>query len=167
MAQWYVTLAGIELGPLADGQLRQLALSGRLRPDDLVRSVGMARSVKADRLRGLFGSPSKGHHVAHPRTPATFSAWYERHPGRWPACLQLLAWFLYGFLWIPGWWALDLLGAQDENVQRLGRRVLETVGCLTIIVVTAVSMRQKQDERIDPSIGRNDPRVTATSPAAP
>jgi uncharacterized RDD family membrane protein YckC len=33
-----------------------------------------------------------------------FSAWYSSRLGRLPVVLQILLWFLYGFLWIPLWY---------------------------------------------------------------
>jgi len=54
MANWFVTIEGKEQGPLTDGQLRQLARSGRLQRFDLVRREGSDRQVEATHLKGLF-----------------------------------------------------------------------------------------------------------------
>lgn len=163
MAQWYITLAGVELGPIGDDQLRRLAVEGRLRPDDRVRRSGMMHTVEAARIGGLFGCRSELAHQPDAGSLTTFSAWYRQHPGRWPFWAQLLAWLLYGFLWVPGWWALDLMCSQEEEVRRFGRRVLETVGCITIIVIVAITLREKQLERGELSMERQVPSKTTST----
>jgi len=45
---------GKQLGPFADDQLKQLASSGKLKPNDLVQRHGMATPVAASQIPGLF-----------------------------------------------------------------------------------------------------------------
>jgi hypothetical protein len=54
MANWFVTIEGKEQGPLTNGQLRQLAVEGQLQPNDLVSREGLAASIVAGKIRGLF-----------------------------------------------------------------------------------------------------------------
>ncbi len=168
MANWYITLAGVELGPIRENHLRQLADLGRLKPNDHVRKVGMSHAVEAARIKGLFDPRNQHPEQQNAGSLATFSAWYRQHPGRWPIWAQLIAWFLYGFLWIPAWWALDLICSQDDEVQQFGKRVLETVGCIAIIVVVAATLREKQRDRTEPPAERGvPPRMTASAHPTP
>lgn len=63
---WYYVTGNQRNGPVSDDQLRQLAASRRLRPDDLVWKDGMADWVEAQRVVGLFGSTP-------PNVPPPFS----------------------------------------------------------------------------------------------
>jgi hypothetical protein len=60
--EWFYTQHGQQQGPVAAAQLKQLAVSGKLRPTDLVWKEGMANWVPASATRGLFpsGPPSSG-----------------------------------------------------------------------------------------------------------
>ncbi len=168
MANWYITLAGVELGPIRDNHLWELARSGRLRPGDHVRKSGMTHAVEAARIKGLFDCRPQHaeRQLAEPLT--TFSAWYRQYPGRWPFWAQLIAWFLYGFLWIPAWWALDLICSQDDEVQQFGRRVLETVGCIAIVVSVAANLKQQAGDQAEPPAElRRYPGTTAMADASP
>jgi hypothetical protein len=128
----------------------------------------MTSTVEAGQIRGLFHCRSEPSGQKNASSLVTFSAWYQQHPGRWPVWAQLLAWFLYGFLWIPGWWALDLVGSQDAEVQRFGRRVLETVGCIAIIVLVAITLRERQRDRPEPPVERRiPPGIASTAHASP
>lgn len=144
MATWFVNLGGTELGPVNDAQLRELAASGKLAPDDLVRKEGMDQKVQAGKIRGLFAGAAMPPPlpVAGPQSPslatdyAIFSAWYEDHVGSWAKPLQVLAWVFYGFLWIPGWWAFTLLNGSDPAMQSKGKRVATAVAAGLVIFVT-------------------------------
>lgn len=57
-AEWYCNLAGSEIGPLKPSQVRQLALEGRLRPDDFVRKGMAGPWVRAKAVKGIFGESS-------------------------------------------------------------------------------------------------------------
>ena len=63
MAQsyWYYSQQGRQSGPVPSSELKQLAASGRLRPDDLVWKKGIAQWVPASAVRGLFsdGKPAE------------------------------------------------------------------------------------------------------------
>jgi len=59
--EWYYTQQGQQQGPVAAAQLKQLAVSGRLLPTDLVWKEGLANWVPASSARGLFPqSPASG-----------------------------------------------------------------------------------------------------------
>ena len=59
--EWFYTQQGQQQGPVSAGQLKQLAISGRLLPTDLVWKEGMANWVPASSTRGLFPqSPASG-----------------------------------------------------------------------------------------------------------
>lgn len=53
-AEWYYLQNGQQIGPVASGQLRQLASRGRLQPQDLVWRDGLTSWVPAARVKGLF-----------------------------------------------------------------------------------------------------------------
>ncbi len=55
--QWYYARNGNQTGPIAAGDLKQLADSGRLLPTDLVRKDGMKAWAPASRVKGLFPAP--------------------------------------------------------------------------------------------------------------
>ncbi len=157
MANWYVTLGGTELGPIGDAQLRNLAGTGKLAPEDLVRKDGMAQGVQAGNVKGLFPAvPTPPPIVAPPAdptlppilvtssegptAPATLNAdsfpyWYRGRPGQWPKPLQIVAWIFYGFIWIPAWWGWSLTKRQDRTSQEKGKKVLGavTIGALVLI----------------------------------
>ncbi len=52
--QWYYAQGGERKGPVSDQQLKELAASGELSPDDAVWAEGMGRWVKARSISGLF-----------------------------------------------------------------------------------------------------------------
>ncbi len=52
---WYYVQDNERLGPLAFEELRGIAVSGRLGPDDLVWTDGMADWQPARSVEGLFG----------------------------------------------------------------------------------------------------------------
>ena len=54
MAEWYYTTNNQQMGPVSWDELRQLASTGLLRPDDMVWKEGMADWHKASRTDGLF-----------------------------------------------------------------------------------------------------------------
>jgi GYF domain 2 len=58
MAQWFMIRDGKELGPFTAQQLKDMATSGKLRTDDLVRREDMQRVTKAGTVKGLFAANS-------------------------------------------------------------------------------------------------------------
>lgn len=54
MANWYVTKSGKEHGPFTDGQLKKLAIDGKLNRTDLVRREDQRSGIEAEKLKGLF-----------------------------------------------------------------------------------------------------------------
>jgi uncharacterized RDD family membrane protein YckC len=60
---WYVAISGQQQGPFTASQLKQMASSGTLGPDDLVWKEGMPKWVRAGTAKALFpggpdGSPA-------------------------------------------------------------------------------------------------------------
>ncbi len=64
---WYYIKNGQQVGPVSSVQLKQLAVSGDLQPNDLVWKEGMSQWVAAQRLKGLFHAATA---VAPPPTVA-------------------------------------------------------------------------------------------------
>ncbi len=54
MAHWFMVRDGKELGPFTAQQLKEMAASGKLRTDDLVRREDMKGPTKAGTVKGLF-----------------------------------------------------------------------------------------------------------------
>lgn len=61
--QWHVSKAGRQHGPFTSAQLKKLADSGQLAPEDLIWKEGLAEWVAASSVKGLFSE------AAVPRTP--------------------------------------------------------------------------------------------------
>lgn len=55
MANWYYKHANVEVGPVQASELRQLAGTGKLLPNDEVKRDDMPAWVPANRVKGLFG----------------------------------------------------------------------------------------------------------------
>src|ERR1700678_4260354 len=53
MSEWYYMSGGEQHGPVTGGQLKSLAASGGLLPDDLVWNQTMTEWVAARRVKGL------------------------------------------------------------------------------------------------------------------
>lgn len=56
---WYVKLGGKIVGPLTGGQLKRLAVDGKLKPTDLVGGQEDGPFTSAGRVKGLFPSPAE------------------------------------------------------------------------------------------------------------
>lgn len=52
--QWYVSRSGTQDGPFSSSQLKELAVTKKLKPDDLVWMEGMAEWAQASNVKGLF-----------------------------------------------------------------------------------------------------------------
>jgi hypothetical protein len=74
MAQWYCNSNGQQQGPMETAQLKQLAASGQLQPDDLVWREGMAQWAAASTVKGLM--PESGE-IAFAPTQAPAGADYH------------------------------------------------------------------------------------------
>lgn len=165
MANWFVTLAGAELGPLTDAQLRQLARDGKLGRNDLVRREGTTTATTAGSIQGLFLSPSPPPPpVVLPEKAGTFSEWYGEHVGKWEVPFQVLAWIFYGFVWIPGWWGFALWNDHDPALQMKGKRVLGLVaaGFVVLLVLAALGRMNQRQRATAPGAGsRSTPELSA------
>ena len=61
MAEWYYTTNNQQMGPVSWDELRQLASTGLLHPNDMVWKEGMSEWLKANKKDGLFSSsPGRG-----------------------------------------------------------------------------------------------------------
>ena len=69
-AEWYYTTNKQQMGPVSWEELRQLASSGLLKPNDLVWADGMPEWVKANRQDGLFPKTEGGTATASGQAPA-------------------------------------------------------------------------------------------------
>lgn len=54
MAKWYVQKGGVELGPFENAQVKHLASSGKLKPEDVVRRDDQQVGRKASDIKGLW-----------------------------------------------------------------------------------------------------------------
>ena len=52
--QWYYAQRGNRSGPVSSAELKQLAESGRLTPEDMIWNDGMSNWMRAGSLQGLF-----------------------------------------------------------------------------------------------------------------
>ena len=52
--EWYYAIDGDRLGPVSSGELKQLAASGEITPDDLIWRDGMPEWTPARKVKGLF-----------------------------------------------------------------------------------------------------------------
>ena len=55
MAEWYYAKDGEKRGPVTTPQLKQLAATGELQPDDKIWREGLDGWAKASEAKGLFG----------------------------------------------------------------------------------------------------------------
>jgi hypothetical protein len=58
LQQWFVIRGGQQYGPFSPRRLRELAASGKIMPDDLLRRADMDRATPARRINGLFPPPT-------------------------------------------------------------------------------------------------------------
>jgi hypothetical protein len=56
MADWYYTKNGQQQGPVNDAELKRLASTGQLTPQDMIWKEGMANWLPATAIKGLFGA---------------------------------------------------------------------------------------------------------------
>jgi RsiW-degrading membrane proteinase PrsW (M82 family) len=69
MAKWFYVVDGQEAGPIEPVDLKRLATSGRLKPQDKLRRDGMSEWHRASEVKGLFsGGPSATSSSAHAAT---------------------------------------------------------------------------------------------------
>ena len=58
--QWYYNHQGQQFGPVAASEIKRLALSGNLNPDDLVWKAGTTSRGPASQFKGLFSQVASG-----------------------------------------------------------------------------------------------------------
>jgi len=71
--QWYYAKGDRQLGPVGTAELKQLAASGSLEPQDLIWREGMDDWVPAENVKGLFEGESKRPPAAAPAPPKAAS----------------------------------------------------------------------------------------------
>ncbi len=59
-SRWFAVIAGEEMGPFSDAELKVLAGRGAIAPTTKVRHYDMAEQQEARAIAGLFGSSSAG-----------------------------------------------------------------------------------------------------------
>jgi len=80
MSQWYYSKDNQQQGPVSPEQLKQLAVSGQLQPNDLVWKEGMSQRVEGRKIKGLFPvapiTPSPQSPPNIPQAGAVPQQWY-------------------------------------------------------------------------------------------
>lgn len=150
--QWFYAKGKQAHGPVAAAELKRLASTGGLSPDDLVRKAGMTQWVRASSVKQLFQSqsvPAPPVAESSLTTQATKNADTGSHVAPGPAdvfvnnCHQLLQdWTARGGAWGPFWnrmccfveWFQMLAGTRlPDGSKRAPTRAFFTVcllGCL-------------------------------------
>ena len=72
--QWYYKQDGTKHGPVTSQQLKQLAISGELRPSDSVCRDGRDDWKPAKAIKGLFNVDSAGPSIGSPDADATVTS---------------------------------------------------------------------------------------------
>jgi hypothetical protein len=72
--QWYYSEQGQQKGPLAEEELKQLALAGQLKPTMLVWKRGMTQWTQANQVDGLFPPPTPPDPDAPPPIPDSLTS---------------------------------------------------------------------------------------------
>lgn len=67
--EWFLVTDGKELGPFTVKQIKELADSGSLQPNQRLRRSDKSKTVAARKVAGLFTTSSSGDHVAVKRPP--------------------------------------------------------------------------------------------------
>ncbi len=70
MSSWYYAKNGQKIGPIESAQLRSLAVSGQLGPDDMVLQEGRQQWSKASSIKGLFPTATVPQHAIPTAPPA-------------------------------------------------------------------------------------------------
>jgi hypothetical protein len=74
MSNWYFLIDAKEGGPIESAELRSIANSGRLKPNDKVRREGMTEWHEARQIKGLFGAGGSQATSSPTQAPATASS---------------------------------------------------------------------------------------------
>jgi predicted Zn finger-like uncharacterized protein len=115
-----------------------------------VNSDHVGRRVKCAKCQQEFRAFAQGpvqHNPAVTATPPalpsqsnSFAVWYRDRPGKWHVALQALAWFFYGFIWIPLWY----LYTRGQN------RLVWVIGVVAFLALGIVgSVRNDRGNPID------------------
>ena len=132
-SDWYYAKGKQKVGPVDATELKRLAATSILMPEDLVWKQGQPKWLQASSVKGLFpDTSSRATGTAAPTpTPtvavalpaitateaqqksmppsvatkkATFLQWYRHKFGNQWIVVQGLLWLFYGFIWIPMLW---------------------------------------------------------------
>jgi hypothetical protein len=100
---WFVQVMGVPTGPLSDAQLREMAATRLLTPDDVVRKGVSGDWVTAGRVRGLFGQSATKNHAAPAESRPMLTSAKAQRPFLltrkfrfWPAVAAVISIFVIG-----------------------------------------------------------------------
>ena len=120
--QWHYTKGDERIGPVSSDDLKQLAASGELKPDDLIWKDGLEDWKPASQLKGLFpespvmdGSPSMESIVAGGHSPL------------WQIPLMVAAMVLISSMFVP-WWSFRIKGTGKEINETVSPRAFPGFG---------------------------------------
>lgn len=107
--EWFYFKGDQKVGPITAVQLRQLANSGQVVPDDRIIKQGWNEERLAGSISGLFkqeAATTTSPQIELVQSKAIpFADWYRE---RWMSSLrwfyQAPIWIVYGFVWIPLWY---------------------------------------------------------------
>jgi hypothetical protein len=113
--EWYYTKGEERIGPISSDQLKSLATSGELNPDDLIWKDGREEWTPASQLRGLFpesspltvSSPSS-EGTARPQPIKKFS-----HPPYLQIPIMIASLIFIAAMCLP-WWSFRVKGGEEE-----------------------------------------------------
>lgn len=171
--QWFCRVGGKDHGPFTGKQLKQLAMSGKLKPSDSDWTEGK-QPRPASQVKGLISSrepeASASEHVPQTKLKAvqetrdipvesagierstasvpSFVGWYKT---KWPSnrrwYWQILIWLFYGFAWIPLWYFLSAtrggFRARWKSLGFTGKAVC-SLPVLTLVALTFWSFGDRQ-----------------------
>lgn len=78
--EWFVTKGDKTYGPFTSAQLKELASTGKIKPDTLIRMGSDGKWTPAERVKGLFDSPSRPVALSPPAVRPTAVATRPANP---------------------------------------------------------------------------------------
>jgi len=170
MAQWHILRNGNEHGPFDDARLKQLAASGKLNPDDLVRRDDATTVRMAKEIKGLFVSATSS--AAMSSSSATLRS-TSQHVLQRPALIVLLLTCCFPIgvvlVWIHPLWSqkqkwllstvvalplLFLVASVQGRIERSKPQRKNDPGKAPAI--TAKNTKRTKSHEVEPSLIRGD-----------